>query len=93
MGSPGNIWLNINYWLTYVLFFLFFWQLGAPQRAESLQDKLSIHPKGIPSNLLGYKGKKEWSSWRGEREDPTVTNDYEHLLISLAFIIVGGKWG
>lgn len=41
--------------------------------------------------MLGYNGKKEQGGWRGEREDPTVTNDYEHLLISLAFIIVKGK--
>lgn len=73
--------------------FLFFWQLVVPQRAESLQDKSCIHSQGIRSNLPGYKGKKEQGGCRGEREDPTVTNDYEHLLISLAFITVDGKLG
>lgn len=92
VGSSGNIWLNINYWHS-CFFFFFFWQLGAPQRAESLQDRLGIHSEGIPSNLLGYKGKKEQGGCRGEREDPTVTNDYEHLLISLALIILEGKLG
>lgn len=49
---------------------------------------------GSLATRRGASGRKrEQSGSRGEREDPTVTNDYEHLLISLAFIIVQRKPG
>lgn len=44
-------------------------------------------------NLLGYTGKKEHRVAGVMKRRIPLTNDYEHLLISLAFIIVGGKRG
>lgn len=42
---------------------------------------------GILSNWLGYK--RERGGLQGEREDHTVTNDCEHLLISLEPVVRG----
>lgn len=47
---------------------------------------------GILSNWLGYKREGEvvgGGGLQGEREDHTVTNDCEHLLISLEPVIRG----
>ena len=79
----------------HALFFFFFWQLGVPQRAESVQDRPGIHSEGgsLATRRDTSGRKRERGGLRGEREDPTVTNDYEHLLISLAFVIVQRKPG
>ncbi len=80
----------------YLLAFMLFLAIRS-----STKGKISTGQSGnllggnlYPLQLAGIQGEeREPGVCRGEREDPTVTNDYEHLLISLAFIIVEGKLG
>lgn len=72
--------------------FCFFWPLRLLQRAKFSQDRAAIHSEWILTNSKRKQEQRDTQvDWWLKGKDPTVTNDYENLLISLAFIIVDGN--